>query len=367
MLSRLSFRAVLLGAMIAVLGVPPGALLAVGQQQGPQKPPPAQNPGPPAEPGTQQNGPQSEAAQKPNVTITAQTNLVNFDAVVTDQDGNPVMNLKKENFRVLDNGQPQQITNFSPTEAPITMVILMEFSRLFYGFYSYLGQEFAYGFLSHLTPKDWVAFKTFDLKTTVRVDFTQDRREIQQAIATLYFPDFSEANLFDALVETVDQMAGIKGKRSILVIASGYDTFSKHTLDQTYKRLKEADETIFCLGMAEYFAVRNPSPRAEGVSFLQAKNQLTTFANMTGGYAWFPRFEGEMPSIFNSITTFLRSQYTIGFNPNTPQDGKYHKLKVEVLDNSGNPMMFANKKGKMKPVTVYARQGYTPPNTPVGD
>ena len=62
---------------------------------------------------------------------------------------------------------------------------------------------------------------------------------------------------------------------------------------------------------------------------------MNTFAQMTGGYAWFPRFEGEMPDIFNSVATFLRSQYTIGFYAvGRPQDGKCHKLKVEVVDNN---------------------------------
>lgn len=353
------FRAILLGLLIGALGIPPSTLIALAQQQGPQTPPPAQQPtAPPVPEGKPKPEQQQQKPQPPNVTITAESRLVNIDANVTDAEGNIITGLKRENFRVLDNGQPQQISNFAPTDAPITVAILLEFSKLFNGFTSYLGKEFAYNFLTHLKPQDWVALKTFDLKTTVQVDFTQDKREIQQSIATLYFPDFTEANLFDALLETVDQMAGVKGRRSIVVIASGYDTFSKHTLDQTYKRLKEADETIFCLGMAEYFQVR--SARTGGTSFLQSENQMRTFAEMTGGYAWFPRFEGEMPSIFNSIIAFLRNQYSIGFSPNTPNDGKYHKLKLEVLDDQGNPMMVANKKGKLKPVTVYARQGYTP-------
>src|SRR5215470_1741329 len=224
------FRAILLGLLIAVLGIPPSAWIASAQQQqGPQTPPPPQQPAPPAEP---QGKPQQEqkAPPPPQVTITAESRLVNIDANVTDAEGNIITGLKRENFRVLDNNQPQQITNFAPTDAPITVAILMEFSKLFYGFYSYLGREFAYGFLNHLKPQDWVAFKTFDLRTTVQVDFTQDKREIQQSIATLFIPDFTEANLFDAILETVDQMTGVKGRRSIIVIASGYDTFSKHTL-----------------------------------------------------------------------------------------------------------------------------------------
>lgn len=366
-------RVVLLGILIGVMAVPPDAFSARAlQQEGPTKPPTAQpaQPQPPTPPTTQQQQEQQRAQQnqqgtQPQATITSTSNLVNIDAVVTDSEGDLLKNLKAENFRVLDDGQPQQISNFSPSDAPITIVILMEFSRLVWGYFGYMGKYWAYGFLDHLNKNDWVAFKTFDLKTTLQVDFTHNPNEIRQVIANLYYPDFSEANVFDAVLETLDQLRDVPGKKSILLIASGYDTFSKHTLDQTLKRLKETDVTIFCVGMAEALAVR--SPNGGGVSYLQAQNQLNTFASMTGGYAWSPRFLGEMTDIFNTIAAFLRSQYSIGFSPNTPQDGKFHKLKVEVLDEKGNELMLSDKKGKMKKVMVYARQGYTAPKTAVGD
>ncbi len=360
-------RMVLLAVLIAVLGVPPDAFIARAQQeQGPDKLP-AQQTTPPTPPSGQQQQQKQSQAPAPQSQISVESNLVNIDAVVTDQDGNILTGLKKENFRVLDDGQPQQITNFAPTEAPITIVILMEFSHRFYGgVFSYYAKYWAYDFLNHLNQKDWVAFKIFDLKTRLVDDFTQDKQKVGQDIASLYFPDFSESNLFDAILETLDQLRDVHGRKSILVLATGFDTFSKHTLDQTYKVLKETDTTIFCVGMAEGLDLSRPG--GAGVGYLQAKNQMTQFANMTGGYAWFPRFSGEASDIFNSVAGFLRAQYTIAFTPSTPQDGRYHKLKVEVVDPQGNPFMVANKKGKEKKVTVYARQGYTAPTAlPAGN
>jgi len=359
---------VVLGILIGALGVPPDALSALArQQEGPQTSPPVQQSPPPKPPSGQPQAGQQQQAPPPQVSITVQSNVVNVDAVVTDQDGNIVTDLKKENFRIIDNNQPQQITNFAPSEAPITIVMLMEFSNKSYGFlpgmFGYKAREWAYGFLSHLSDKDWVALKTFSMNTTLRVDFTHNRNEVAQAIINLVYPDFSEANLFDALLETLDQLRDVRGKKSILVLATGVDTFSKHTLDQTYKRLKETDVPVFCVGMGEEIDLYRNSP----IGYLQAKNELTHFAEMTGGYAWFPRFEGEMPDIFNSVAAFLRNQYTMGFTPSTPQDGRYHKIKVEATDNQGNPLMVADRKGKMKKVVVYARQGYTAPNGTGGD
>jgi len=364
--SKMWIRAILLGLIIAALSAPPSAWTAFAQeQQGPVKPQPPQTPAPAPVPTQQQQAP-APGAPKPNVTIAAETNLVNLDVTVTDAEGDVLTNLKKENFRILDDGQPQQLANFAPTEAPITIVILMEFSKLAGGYFGYKAKGWANDFLHHLNDKDWVAFKTFDLKTTLQVDFTHNRGEIAQAAQSLFFPDFSEANLFDALLETMDEMKDVQGKRAILLLATGKDTFSKHTLDQTYKRMKETDIPIYSVGMAE--EVELYGRNSQQIGYAQIKNQLTTFGNMTGGYAWFPRFEGEATSIFNSVAALLRSQYSMGFSPTTPQDGKYHKLKVDVLDAQGNILMIPNKKGKMKGVTVYARQGYvSPPKSAIGD
>ena len=351
-------RAILMGALIAALGIPPhGSATFARQQQGPQAAPPAQQPAPPVAPSGQPQAPQKQPqAPAPQTSIAVESNLVNVDAVVTNQDGDVLTGLTKDNFRITDNGQPQQITNFAPSEAPITMVILMEYSGRFGGFFAYKTRQYSFSILNALTPKDWVALKTFSMRTRVEVDFTQNKQEVAQAINALFFPDFSEANLFDAVIETLDQLRDVKGKKSILVLATGFDTFSKLRLDQTLNRLKETDVPIFCVGMGEEIDLYNPM--GGGVGYLQAKNQMTAFANMTGGYAWFPRFEGEMPDIFNSVAAYLRSQYTLGFTPSTPQDGRFHKLKVDAVDEQGDPLMFADKKGKKKKTIVHARQGY---------
>src|ERR1700722_14835867 len=375
--TKISTRVLLFVALIALLGVPASVLTARGRQQdGPPNPPPAQHPGaaPKAPTGQQQPASAGQpASQAPQVAIAVQSNVVNIDAVVTDSDGNLITGLKKQNFRVLDDNQPQQITNFAPSEAPITICMLMEFSGRMGGYFGYRGKNWAYSFLGHMNQKDWVAFKTFDLRTNVLVDFTQDKNQIGQAIAGLYWPDFHEAILFDAVLETLDQLRDVKGKKAILIIASGYDTFSKHTLDQTFKHLKETDTTIFCVGMGELLdalGIHEKSmvgPEFAQVNYLQAKNQLNTFAEMTGGYAWFPRFEGEMNEIFNSVAAFLRNQYTIGFTPSTGADGKYHKLKVEAVDDDGNLFTTLDKKNHKKKVTVFARQGYTSPRPASGN
>jgi len=334
--------------------------------QGGAPPPPQQqqNPASPTPPNTAQQPPQA------GVTIAVDVPIVTVDVVATTSHGDIIPGLKKENFRVLDDGVPQTISNFSPTEAPITMVVLMQFSGNSYGWFAYYAKYWAEALFPNLQPKDWVALETFDMKTRLEVDFTQNKDEVRNAIYHLYFPGFSESNVFDAILETVDRLKDVTGKKSILVLASGVDTFSKHTLDQTMKQLRGSDVTIFCVGLGKTWTnyLETHGYRGSNLNYLQAENQLRTFANETGGYAWFPQFDGEIPDIFRSVAAFLRHQYSLSYSPsNGVKDGKFHKIKVELVAPDGGPLTVVDQKGKKQKFQVYAREGYQAPKGGVGD
>jgi len=316
--------------------------------------------------------PQQQKPQEGGVTISVEVPVVTLDVVAATQNGDIIPGLKKENFRVLEDGQPQAITNFGPTDAPITMVILMEFSARFYGWFGYQAKYWASGLFPNLNQKDWVALVTFDMHTRTEQDFTQNKEEVQAALYHLYFPGFSESNVFDAILDTVERLKDVKGKKSILLLASGVDTFSKHTLDQTMKQLRGTDTTLFVVGLDQPLSLYLESHNALGsmrrMDFLQAENQMRTFAQMTGGFAWFPRFDGEIPGIMREVAAFLRHQYSLSYTPtNQNQDGKYRKIKVELVAPDGGPLVVTDQKGKKQKIVVYTREGYTPVKGGVGD
>ena len=365
-----SFYFLALSALAAVVILPLAEQPAFGQAPtGPQGgPPPSQQqqkPTAPQTPAPSQQPPES------GVSISVDVPVVTLDVVATTQHGDILTGLKKENFRVTDDGVPQAITNFAPTEAPLTMVLLLEFSNdRWGGVFAYLSKYWSQSLFSNLKQQDWIALETFDMKTRVEVDFTQDKNEVLEGISRLYFPGFSESNVFDALLETVDRLKDVKGKKSIVVLASGVDTFSKHTLDQTMKQLRQSDVTIFCVGLGRVYTNFLDSRGYLGshLNYLQAQNQLQTFANETGGYAWFPQFEGEMPDVFRSVAGFLRHQYSLSFSPSGgAKDGKFHKVKVELVAPDGGPLTVVDQKGKKQKYQVYAREGYQATKAGVGD
>src|SRR3984957_6792607 len=341
-------RRLVQSALLFTLVVPPAVLSAWAQDKDKDK-----------------HAPESQTA--PGFSISVTVPVVSLDVVVTDNNGNYLKDLKKENFRISEDGTVQMITNFAPSEAPITIVLLLEFSQLGYQFFTYNARSWAAAFLGDLKPNDWVALETFNMRSNVDVDFTHSRDEIMQGLYAMVFPPFHESNIFDALSDVLDREKDVKGKKAVLVLASGIDTFSRMTLDQTLKRIRENDATIYTVGVGEQLFM-NQAPGAFGqqLNYIQAQNQLKTFAAMTGGRAWFPRFDGEIPSIMQDVATSLRNQYTMTYSPaNETPDGKYHKIKVELLAPDGGPLTVLDQKGKKVKFQVYARQGYTAPKTNV--
>jgi VWFA-related protein len=359
-------RPLLLALLVRLAGLP----LAAQAPPGPQgTPPPSSAPAPSPQP---QGPPKQKPPQESGVTISVEVPVVTLDVIATTQRGDIIPGLKKENFRILEDGQPQTITNFGPSDAPITMVLLVENSAIFNGWFSSQAKYWADALFPNLNQKDWIALETFDMKTHIEADFTQDKNEVRQTLYRIYFPGFSESNVFDAVLETVDRLKDVKGKKSILLLATGVDTFSKHTLDQTLKQLRGTDVTIFAVGVDKPITNYLDMHRALGgmrrMDFLQAENQMKTIAQMTGGFSWFPQFDGELPGVMREVAEFLRHQYSITYTPtNTTADGKYRKVKVELVAPDGGPLTVTDQKGKKLKWVVYAREGYTAPKGGVGD
>jgi VWFA-related protein len=206
---------------------------------------------------------------------------------------------------------------------------------------------------------------SYDMRSYIMVDFTQDKRAILGALNMLRIPGFSETNLFDSLYDTLDRIDRLEGHKYVILISSGRDTFSKINLDQCLKKIKATPNvSIYAISIGralrEMADARGMVGPIMSTDFLQADNQMNTFARMTGGRAYFPRFQGELPEIFRDIAADIRNEYNLAYHPtNTKLDGSYRKLKVEVVGPDGSPLKVKDQKGKDVKIQVIAREGYT--------
>lgn len=303
----------------------------------------------------------------PDFSLRVDVPNVQVPVIVTTKEGGFLPGLKQENFRVYEDGVPQKISDFKVSQAPITAVLLVEFANKNYWFL-YDAVNACYAFANSLKKDDWIAVIAYDIKPYILTDFTQDKREVYGALHQLTIPGFSETNLFDSLYDTLDRLDRIEGRKYVILISSGIDTFSKINYDKILKKVKETpDVGVFAISTGEVLRMMmearygaNPEFGMYNLNFLQGDNQMRTFANLTGGKWYKPRFEGELPEIFADISGNIRNQYIITYKPtNSKQDGTYRKLKVDLVAPDGGPLTVKNQKGKTLKAQVVAREGYT--------
>src|ERR1700751_206982 len=376
-MSRPSFRKLLLVLIFGALAMAPAGLAQdqswqpSSSQQNPNKqdaPPDAGGPGSDVGPyaiAKKKNEPPPPAPEKPkkiegmpDYSIKVDVPLVNLDVLVTTKEGQFIPGHHKENFKISEDGVPQTISNFSQATAPITAVLLVEFASTNYVFVRDAINA-SYIFAQTLKKDDWVAVISYDMKPVILTDFTHDKGQVMGAISQMRIPGFSETNLFDPLYDTLARLEGIEGRKYVILVTTGVDTFSKINLDQMMKKIKSSKDIAFYpirVGWAfrNYCEVQSRGyPHGMGLpvgqmDYLQADNEMNTFARMTGGRAYFPRFQAEFGEIFRNIATDIRNQYSLAYHPTNPKlDGSYRKLKVEVVSaDGGGPLKVKDQKGK---------------------
>ncbi|HEY8559841.1 MAG TPA: VWA domain-containing protein [Pyrinomonadaceae bacterium] len=319
---------------------------------------------------------EARTAEKDDEAVVIKTNIVSVDAVVYDKkSGQIITGLKKENFAIFEDGKKVDLAQFATPEAPITVSVVVEYSKWseVFGLYASRGYEqgklevvrpVAY-FLSRFIkpPDDYASVIAFDIRPTPITDFTNDPNRLRQTVDLLLRnnPAFRENNLFDSVAfalvggkgdsvvlenskEEYAQYGGmvdVKAKRrAIILVASGINTFSKISYDNVRRIIQEAGVPIYIISTGNLFyklyeSRLGPMDGIDGtpgrLTFLQAQNTMNTFAKESGG-AHFPiTFEGELPNALNSINNLMRSQYSLAYDAGEkPKDGKKHKIEVKV-------------------------------------
>ena len=306
--------------------------------------------------------------------VKIKTNVVNVDAVVYNKkSGQIITGLKKENFAIFENGVKQEVTNFATPEAPITVTLVVEYSK-WSELFGYDGgfsagklevvRPVAY-FLSKFikAPDDYASVIAFDIRPTPITDFTNDPNRLRQTVDILLrnSPAFRENNLFDAIKfalvggkgdsvvledskESSAQYGGMVDvqakRRAIILVASGIDTFSRTNYDEVRKVIQNSGIPIYIISTGNLFFKKyeNQLPATDGINgmpgrltFLQAQNAMNTFAKESGGMHYPMTFEGELPGYLQSINALLRNQYSLAYDAGEKREpGKKNKIEVKV-------------------------------------
>ncbi len=241
-------------------------------------------------------------------------------ATVLDQTGRLVPDLSREDFEILDNGKPTELTLFSNESQPFTSVVMMDTSASMTANLKLLNRA-AEQFILRLLPVDKAQVGAFNDKIQLSGTFTNDRDELVSALDDLQFGNPTRLN--DAVATSLDALQGIEGRRVILLFTDGADTSSRTRFRTVLERARDEEVMVYSIGLeSEFFnGVRLERTRPSG--------DLRKIADETGGGYFELKDNDALAPTFTRVAQELRSQYLLGFAP-SQLDGKVHKLEVRV-------------------------------------
>lgn len=298
---------------------------------------------------------------------------MNVEVAVTDARGKFVSDLKPSNFRLREDGARQTLAHFAPTRTPVRIALLVEANPAVF----LIRREHlfaAYHLLRELRAEDEVALVSYARNTHPEVDFTRDKRRVEQRLAGLggFGLGIAEMNLLDAVADTLDWLSPPPRRTAVLVIGTGLDTGSTAAWDELKQRVGASQVTFFTLAIGrllrgkakEKNKRRRQEPGAASVdaAFAQADARLRGLAEASAGAAYFPESAAELEEIYRAIAARLRNLYSLGYYPtNRAGDGAYRTISVELVDENGAPLAGLDPKGNRVAYRVFARPGYFAP------
>lgn len=260
---------------------------------------------------------------------------VRLPVTILDKKKLPVTGLTKGDFVVVENGQPQEVTYFSDEKQnpPVFVGVMMDTSPSTSAKMKFSKQA-AKDFLYTVTRirKDQAAFLTFDHEIKLRQDFT-DKLDVLDKSVDSVKQTGNQTALYDAVWEFCNEkMRDAKGRRVIVVITDGEDTFSRADLADAIDIAQRTETTVFAISTKAGFLGTVPGVEAGTVKD-QGDKDLTKLARETGGEAFFTGDMIELEKAFTRISKELRTQYYITYKPNNQNyDGNFRKVEVRLTD-----------------------------------
>jgi Ca-activated chloride channel family protein len=282
--------------------------------------------------------PQGEKAAS---RISVNSNLVDLPVKVTDRQGRFVSDLKKENFRVYEDGRVQEITLFENGDIPATVGLVVDHSGSMLAKLPEVSAA-AIAFARSSNPQDEMFVVNFNdfvsLELPANIPFTSDVHMLEKAVSNVTARGRTALN--DAISAALDQLQWAHHERQALIIVSdGGDNASKHTFAQVLAQAQRSKAVIYSIGILDVDDNREQNPGA-----------LKKLAKATGGEAFFPGSAKEVASICQQVARDIRQQYTLGYAPaSAGARDVYRKIEVQVVAPSHEKLRVRTRAGYIVP------------------
>jgi VWFA-related protein len=257
------------------------------------------------------------------------TRLVVLHASVTDRKGKLLTNLNQGDFKIFENGQPQQIKIFKREDVPVSLGIVIDDSGSMSTKRTRV-EAAAMAMVRESNPQDEVCIVNFNDDAFLDVPFTNDIHKMEQGLARI--DSRGGTAMRDALNMSLDytREKAKKDKKVLLVITDGNDNASNVSLESVVRRANQADTLVYAIGLFTEEEKHEAS---------KARRALKELTSSTGGLAFYPKDVNEVQALAVEVARDIRRQYTIYYTPAIQAlDGSYRQIKVTV-EGPGKPMV----------------------------
>ena len=282
--------------------------------------------------------PSPKPTETPDEIIKIDTELVNLNVRVVDRNNRPINNLQQGDFKILEDGVPQQIDFFSKSEVPTNYGIVVDNSG---SMRQLLDKVIEAGkiLVSTNRPADETMIIRFVSRDKIEIQqpFTPNKADLNDALDNMYI-EGGQTAIIDAVYLAVENIQEYEKaskddhkRRALILVSDGEDRSSFYNEKQLFDLLRESEVQIFVVGFVSELSNEggfiSKSPQGKAKAFLDR------IATESGGKAYYPASAADLPNLAREISNELRTQYSIGYIPsNDRHDGTFRSIKVSVGD-----------------------------------
>jgi VWFA-related protein len=310
-----------------------------------------------------------QGKQRTEIYFDPATGFVMIKLLVQDSSGYFIPNIRRENFAVYENGVRQQNATVEIEHASVSLALLMEFGGRYQAFNKTLVEEVSragHPLLDVLGRTDKVSVWTYGDTVKQLAAFSQGHDVLDSLFYSLKPPELSEANLYDAMLSMFAFMKPVRGRKAIVLISSGIDTFSHAKLDDVLSAAQAGDTPAYAVGLGPVLKDLATLPPAGGptsrIDWTRAQDDLQMIAQSSGGRAYSPRNTFDVRATYDDMMENLRVRYVISYKSSTNADAKAPRtIRIELVDpKTGGPLRIVDANGKPIRASVIVQESYVP-------
>jgi Ca-activated chloride channel homolog len=306
--------------------------------------------------------------QQAEIQYDPATSKVTIRMTVQDSRGYFVPNIRRENFAVFENNVRQQNATVEIEHAPVSIGVLVEWGGRYQALTRVIADETpgaVHQLLNELGQQDRIAAWKYGNHVETLADFSKGRESLGSLFLGLKPPEFSETNLYDAVIDTLRQMKTVSGRKALVLISSGIDTFSKATRQDLVTAVRACGTPVYVVDLGP--ELRKTADRSTfavpyaGIDWTRAKDHLREIAQTSGGRLYSVASTFDLSGAYDDMMENLKVRYVITYKSSDRNVDTARNVRIDLIDpKTAGPLQVIDEDGKPVRTRLSVEASYLP-------